>query len=361
MGTSKFELGLIISILSFTSIVTKIPLGILSEKVGKWPIIPISLICQAIVFFLYSLVLTPIWIYPIRILHALILAAFHPVNISIVADLSPPSKRGEMMGLFLTCFGLAMMIGPFLSSILLNYVNFRHLFRLAAIIPLTTCIILLLAKYRADYIFTPIQKPLSKERKPSLLQSLKKIVYSRNILIISYLRSIFAFTNAFLITFLAIHASENLFLSSSLIAILFGIRGVTNTMFRFPSGRLSDRIGYRIPLIFSFLLLSSSFLMFSETKSTYNLAMAMAIYGIGHAIRAVAEWALLANSTPPAISATASAYLSTMFNIGEALGAVVAGILAMTLPITSIFILAMFILLSGPFIAILINQDFQRY
>lgn len=101
--------------------------------------------------------------------------------------------------------------------------------------------------------------------------------------------------------------------------------------------------------------------MFSETKSTYILAMAMAIYGIDHAIRAVAEWALLANSTPPAINATASAYLSTMFNVGEALGAVVAGALTMTLPITSIFILAMFILLSGPFIAILINQNSQCY
>lgn len=105
-------------------------------------------------FFLYSLVQTPIWIYPIRILHALILAAFHPVNISIVADLSPPNKRGEMMGLFLTCFGLAMMFGPFLSSILLNYVNFRQLFRLAAIIPLSACIIFFLAKFRAGYTFS---------------------------------------------------------------------------------------------------------------------------------------------------------------------------------------------------------------
>ena len=71
-GATTFELGFLISLLSFVAIGAKIPLGLLAEKVGKWPIIPAVAIGQTLSMLLYSIAPNPTWLVPIRIFHALV-------------------------------------------------------------------------------------------------------------------------------------------------------------------------------------------------------------------------------------------------------------------------------------------------
>lgn len=360
MGISTFELGLIVSILPLTTIIAKIPLGILAERAGKWPVILLALSGQGLCLLFYSLVTRSWWFYPIRIFHALILAAFLPTVLALVSDLAPKGKVGDRMGRFLTSFGIAYMVGPFLSSFLLKYVDYRLLLRIAATIPLISVIPFFLARYKGLLISSE-EQDRCEAQKVSSLSSIRSFAFSRNILVLCYLRIIFSFTNAFLLTLFAVYASESLLLTSSLIAILFGIRGATNTMFRFPVGVLTDRIGYKLPLGLAFLLLTFINFTFSESRNVYILSLAMAIYGLGHAMRAVSEWSLLGISTPSEVSSVATAYLSTMFNIGEAFGAVTAGALSLILPIPYIFKIASLILFSGIFIAFLIKQDVRKH
>ncbi len=171
-------------------------------------------------------------------------------------------------------------------------------------------------------------------------------------LVLSYLRLTFSFTYAFFITLFAIYAEKIFFplpepVIASLVALLFGIKGVTNMLSRFPSGKLADKIGYKIPIILAFTLLTITFLTVSETSNIYFLAFAMIIYGAAHGTRAVTEWSMLGEYAPSEAATIATAYLSTMFNVGAALGAVVAGALSLILNTQAIFKLACLITLSG--------------
>ncbi len=335
---------MIISLLSFTAIAAKIPLGVLAERIGRWPIIPAVAIGQTVSLLFYSMVPDPTWFYPIRIFHALVLAAFAPTALAITQDLAPPNKRGDTMGRFLTSIGIASTFGPFLCTLLVDYVNYAQLFQIASIIPLIGLAPLLLIRRN--------ERPRvgSHERtRLNILGSLKAIVSSRNMLVLSYLRLAFSFTYAFFITLFAVHAQENLLLTSSLIALLFGIRGTTNMLSRIPSGRLADKVGCKIPIILSFALLAIVFLTLSETANLYLLAFSMIIYGAAHGMRAVTEWSMLGDWAPQEAGNIATAYLSTMFNVGAALGAVAAGALSLVLNIQTIFKLASLLLLSGTF------------
>lgn len=356
MGVSTFELGVIISIFSFTIIVAKIPLGILAERVGKWPIIPIALLGQSLCLVLYSVISNPWWFYPFRVFHGLLLAAFMPTALAIVSDLSPAGQRGDRVGRFLTSFGIATLFGPFLCSFLLTYYDYVQLLQLVATIPLMGLVAFFLARYRGLHKFSS-KRSLRETRRSSPLRSLRTFAFSRHMLILCHLRLTFSFTNAFLITLLAVYASEHLALSASRIAFLFGIRGATNAMFRVPSGKLADRIGHKSPLILTFLLLPIAYLVISEFGNFYILSFAMAVYGLAHGMRTVTEWSLLGARTPPESSGVAIAYLSTMFDIGEALGAIVAGALSLLIPIPKIFQLASLILLTGVVTSSLIRQD----
>lgn len=144
----------------------------------------------------------------------------------------------------------------------------------------------------------------------------------------------------------------------SLISLPFEIKGITNTVFRYPAGKLADRIGYKIPFIIAYVLMSPIYSVLSEGRNFYILAAAMAIFGMLHAMRAVTEWGLLGISTSPKKnSSLTSAYLSTMSNIDRAMGAVAAGVITLIYFTPTIFKLASLILLSGFFIPFVINQN----
>lgn len=354
-GATTFEVGLILSILSLTAIVAKVPLGILADRAGKWPVVPVALVGQSLSLLLYSVVSSAWGFYPIRIFHALILAGFAPTAIAITSDLAPKGKRGDMIGRFLTSYGAATMLGPFLCSFLLNYLDYVQILRLTATMPVLGLAAFLLFKQRDSHINSSQRSP--NDRRTITLRSLISVASSRNVMVLSYLRLTFSFTNAFLITLFALYASESLLMSSSLIAVLFGVKGVTNMVFRFPSGKLSDRIGHKTPLVLSYLLCTLTYLVISESGDFYVLSVVMALYGFAHAMRAVTEWSLLGDSVTPDISGLATSYLSTMFNIGEALGAVVSGALSLILPTPSIFRLATLVVLPGAFVPLFIRRD----
>lgn len=246
------------------------------------------------------------------------------------------------------------MFGPFLCTFLMNYVNYVQLLRLASIIPLLGLAPFLLIRRKSSHALPP------EKGNSSLLAFLKDIASSRNMLVLSYLRLAFSFTNAFFFTLFAVHAEKNLLLVPSLIALLFGVKGIANMLSRIPSGKIVDKIGYRWPIFLAFTMLTLAYLTISETDNTHLLAFAMAIYGLAHGMRAVTEWSLFGECAPSGTSTITTAYISTMFDVGGALGAVVAGALSMILSIQTVFKLASLIILTGSFAVTLIKTGDQR-
>ena len=167
----------------------------------------------------------------------------------------------------------------------------------------------------------------------------------------------YAFTNAFFLTLFAVYAANSLLFTSSMIALLFGIRGFLNTILRIPAGQFADRVGYKVPLSSAFFLSAVVFCLISVVETFPILVLVMAVYGVSHGIRAVVEWTLLATSTPHSLRAPVSAYAETMINMGDFLGAVTAGALSIVFPIPTIFKLGALVLLPAIITPIFIRND----
>ena len=118
------------------------------------------------------------------------------------------------------------------------------------------------------------------------------------------------------------YAEGNLLLVTSLIAFLFGVKGVANTFSRIPCGRIVDKNGYRWHIFLAFIMFSFAYLTISETENIYLLAVAMAVYGFANGMRAVTEWSFLGDLTNLRFVALQHRIFGTIFNIGTALGAI---------------------------------------
>jgi MFS family permease len=329
-GASSFELGLIISLMSYTTLTTQIPLGLITRRVGVWWVIPLALIGQSTSYFLYSLAPLP-YFYPIRIFHAVVSASLQPTLLSYASAIAPEDKRGEAIGVYLSSVGVAMMSGPLLNSLLLMFVGYQTILIIASMIPL---IALMLYVYllRVD-VFRRHFTRTSNEKltRVDSWNSLKAIFTLRSVQTLTVIRFTFAFTMSILTTLYAIYAVNTLGVSPSIYAFYITLKGMANTIARFPAGRITDIIGRKKPLLFSFILLSIVFFFLSEVKHPILVGFLIFFHGISHGTRAVSEWSMLSDVVRSEDRELAHFYFSTVFSLGSALGATFAGSAAMVL------------------------------
>jgi len=353
--TSSFELGLIISIMSYTTLLIRMPLGMLSSKIGNWWVVPLALIGQASSYILYSQVTNPIYFYPIRIFHAVSIASLHPTLMSLVSVISPESRKGEAVGTFLTSVGLGTMGGPFLCSFLLSYFDYKTILIMSSILPLIAFII-----YIGLLKIGPLSKHLSRSRRreefiDSSWNRIRRIITIRQVQVLTYVRFTFAFTAAIIATLYSVYAVNALKILPSVYALLVTFRGLSNTLTRVPAGRISDVIGRKKPLLISFTLLTVVFLLFSKVRDPITIGVIMILYGIAHGTRAVSEWSLLADVVTRDDRSLANFYFACVFDLGSAFGATFAGFIAMIISTPIICIIAAF-LIGSSILVIAINK-----
>lgn len=329
IGASPLELGLIVSLLSYTTLVSRVPMGMVANRFGNWWVVPFALIGQSVTYILYSLVTTPTGLYPLRIFYAIALAALHPTLMSLVSIVSPEGRKGEGLGIYLTSVGLGQMFGPLLCSLLLSYFDYRMIFMLSSIIP-AIALSLYLILLRFGVLGLHFSRS-SKHEKASVStwSSLKGIMIKRPVQVLTYVRLSFAFGMSMITTLYAVYVVNSLGILPSVWSLLFTLRGLSNTLTRIPAGRISDKIGRRKPLLFSFIILTVVFFLLSEVEASIMIGVTMLLYGLAHGTRAVSEWAFLGDVVSESDRSLANAYFSSVFSLGMALGATIAGSAAM--------------------------------
>lgn len=119
-GASPVVVGLLLSIFSAMQFIFSPILGRLSDRVGRRPVLLLSLIGTAISFLVMGLANT-LWL----IFLARALDGVTGGNISTaqayIADVTPPEKRSHGMGLIGAAFGLGFIFGPAIGGILSQY------------------------------------------------------------------------------------------------------------------------------------------------------------------------------------------------------------------------------------------------
>ena len=144
LGADPATVGTIAAVSSFTGVLFSIPIGMFSDRMGRRTM----LFCSAFVFatapFLYLFVARLWQLALVRFYHGLATAAFVPVAMALVADLSK-EQRAQRMGWFSTAtlvgrFGAPLaggaLIGFFVSRPSLGYNAVYMLCALAGVLAL---------------------------------------------------------------------------------------------------------------------------------------------------------------------------------------------------------------------------------
>jgi len=330
LGTPTGWTGVVAAASTIPGILISLPAASLSDIFGRKRFLFIAGVVFASAPFLYLLI-TEWWhLILVRFYHGFATAIFVPVAEAAIAELFP-SKRGERISLFSSATYVGRLVAPTLGGYILFVTskNFHVLYLAVAVSGVTAIIIALpfLAKRKKP---TATQQRSAKETVKRMFHGWRTVARSRSALLVSLVQACqyyaYGAVEFYLAGFLPEVAHLDEFLTGIIITSIIGV-----AIFAKPyMGRVSDKIGRRIPIIVGCIASGLPLLAIPFSTDFWVLLLLVVVYGFGFATVTGSTPALISELVPKDLLGTSMGLLGMIMDVGQTLGPIISGLILAT-------------------------------
>jgi MFS family permease len=307
-GVPDRLLGLIIGGFAFASMLVKPWAGWAADRFGRRPLLALGAAVFVAASLAYGASGSAPALLAVRLLHGTGMGLYPTAAAAVVADLAPPARRGEWMGIFGAAANVALAVGPLAGMAVVERFGFAPLFG-------TSAAVAALAVAACGGIPETLAAP---RRLPLRLDA----ALSRAALFPSALVFCLMVTYGAQVSFLPLFAHD-LGLNPGLFFLVFA---AVVALVRGRGGRLSDRLGRAPVSVVGMGLAATGLVVLALTRSLGGLALAGALYGIGFGAAQPVLMAWCVDRVAPEDRGRAMGTYYTALELGIALGAVSAGL-----------------------------------
>jgi DHA1 family solute carrier family 18 vesicular amine transporter 1/2 len=258
LGASPTVIGLLFSSFGLTMLLVSIPMGTVSDRIGRRAPMVLGLIVLAGSSVLFAFADSLAWLFAARMAQGVADAITWVVGLALIADLYGPQERGRITGLVMAGPGLAFMLGPSIGGWLYELGGIRLPFLAVAAL----CAIVLLG-FLCLFVSAP--------QRGSAPTTLAAAIRVPDIVTCVAVVVTAAGTIAMLEPVVVLHL-ERFGVHPGRVGILFGVAAVVTATLNPLFGRLADRSGaWRLMLLG--LLLSALVLPILGRASSFGSAI----------------------------------------------------------------------------------------
>ncbi len=320
LGAGDALLGMIVAVSTFTGMVLKPVVGLLSDRWGRRRWLIVGTIVFTLVPFAYAFVQTPAQLFWIRLVHGTATAIYGPVTLAYLAGQSR-KRLAERLG----WFGLAReggyIVGPALAGVLLLVWSPQSIFALIGLISALAFVPILLL---------PEPEAADRATRPGIGSQLARALgtakRSRSIWLAGGLESVNFVVLYALKAFLPLYALSVGF-SVAFVGAFFAVQEATHVVLKPFTGRLGDRFGYLAVIASGMTLLGGSVLWLVRAEAVPSLLLVAALSGVAQALIFPSSLALVAHRVDGASLGVSMGMVGSMRNAGKVLGPVLGGLL----------------------------------
>jgi len=259
------------------------PMGTWSGRIGRKPILFISLAGYIVTNLLLAFINVPVLFIPIRFVEGMLLSGVIPVAMSMVGDTIPMEKQGRWIGFLTTAQAVGFALGPGLGGFLAQTLGATSPFLLSAGIALAAS---LLAIFMVPETLHTQAAGTQGADLGAGVQQPQDVRLSRLIWLMAPFLVIdfgMIFTYPFVFPQYPFFLEKVMHYSASQFGLLFSAYGLALAVFPLVTGRLSERMPKK-PLIVMGSLLFSALNVFMFAAPLYPLLLAgAALAGLGSA------------------------------------------------------------------------------
>jgi MFS family permease len=348
LGGTEIEIGVLMGLYSAIGIVAQPLIGPWVDAIGRR-----FFMLAGAVLVLGAAVLAALFdsiavLASVRVLQGFGFSAYFVAMFSYVVDLVPPAQRGWALGIYGVSGFVATAFAPLLGEIIVRRAGFRPLFAASAVLALVPLVLITRLRDRRPAGAAALPAP-------GWLRAGLEDVLRRHMIVTLY----FGLGSGTIFAFLPTFAQSLAVAGLSLFYTAYAAAAIGVRIF---GGRLIDTRGRRAVIVPSMFLqmLAPALLAIvgyavsrtSTTPVVPILFVAGLISGAAHGFLYPGLAALVTDLTPAARRATAVGVFSSMFLLGQTLGAVTFGAVAHALGYASMWSILTMLLLIGSALSI---------
>ncbi len=291
LGAGTAQVGMINAAFMLSAGLLAIPFGLLSDRLGRRPMLMGGLLLMAVSSLLIPYSPSPLTMAAIYLLFGVGLASFTPTMMSCIADVAPHSHLGRAYSWYTTAVYVGMTFGPAAGGLLGRVWGLGRVFLLSGGLIFLALLIARIFLSKTDH------RDPSGENTPSISHSLAVLLPNRRLLagLLGTIGGCFGF--GMFITFLPLHAKEQ-GLNAGHVGIVFAAQALANALLRIPFGRLSDRVDRGVISAIGLGIFTVALAGTGMFGGVVSLSICAALLGLGMGIGFSALGALVAGVVP---------------------------------------------------------------
>ncbi|MCF2136938.1 MAG: MFS transporter [Candidatus Thorarchaeota archaeon] len=322
LGVGATELGVLAASFAITRIIFAGPLGRLSDKTGRKPVLLASLIGFAIANVIYAMAEDIFIMILARALEGGVSAGFFPAANAFVSDVTSPENRGTAMGYLSMGNMVGFIIGPMIGGALAQFLGIRLPFVIAAIATLATFVAVMALLVEPAYKFSE-----EHEKQPEIPL---RDVFSRHVKSYTAL-GMAMFANMFAMGILEVafllDAVVRFHVSPLEIGVFFGLIGVFTVIGNVGFGYLSDHHGRKWLIVSGGLIGAVSLYMFMISGDIMGFMFAGIVLAVGMSMRGPTIQALIGDLTDESAYGVVMGTFGAVSNGAYAISPLLSGIM----------------------------------
>lgn len=329
LGAGAPALGLIVGASTITGVVLKLPAGAWSDVAGRRPFLIAGGLVFAVMPFAYLGVATLGALFALRFAHGSATAIFNPVASASISDIAPPARRATWLSVTATVQGIAQAIGPLVAGWLIAHGDYDIAFIVAGVMALAVPLV------AAGWPSAPPRA--AADRWVQFRSGIGAVARDRVIFATSLAQAAQMAVSGALTAFLPLYAMEVRGLDAVETGALFSLHALTGIVMRPIAGGASDRFGRR-PMIAAGLVVCSVTLALVPAAAGWRALAAVAIASAtAVAMTSAATSALITDRSRQSQYGAAHGVFGTVYDVGDAMGPIGAGVLIGRIGYTNTF------------------------
>jgi MFS family permease len=343
LGASLTVIGALSSVIGLTHLFSSMPIGVISDRVGRKLVITAGMILSALAAMAYALSPTPLWLFPSRIVDGLAMVSSFFMGFAYLGDIVAPEEWGLAYGLYTTSMGAGFTVGPILGAAVAERYDIAGSYLAAAGLALLGAAI---AAGGLKRITTSGENKHSATRRPpwsgarDMLRQPRILAGSLGNLMMSM-----SF-GAAVVSFFPIYAAQ-LLVPSVVINSMYSARAFGSTLARLPTGAMASRVPVRFLMYAALALAMVAHFLMAQVNSSPLLGLLLIMEGVAYGGFLTSGQIFVAeNSTPSSRGAAVGVY-STAGSLGSTVSAIILGAVADRFGVRLVFRLVGLLILLG--------------
>ncbi len=334
LGASVILIGVLTSLTGLTGLVSSVPVGVFSDRVGRGKVLAIGMIAFSGALALCAIAPSPLFLIPGRLMLGMAMVASFWIAAAYLGDIVTNSERGVAFGLLTTAMGLGFTVGPLLGGVISDATSMRGAYAAAAGIGLIGVWIVLSVLQQPG-----IRGGRQRRTRMSLRDSLRVGRDPALVAVgVANVLSGIIFGGA-VATIFPLYA-EDLGLTAGTIGTMFAVRALASTSVRLPSGALTGFLGSRQVVLGALVLETIAVAGIGTAESYGPLLLWLIVEGVGYGAFLASSQAYLAENTVEETRGAAIGLYSMTGGIGNTLAPLALGLVAAALGLDAVFFVA---------------------